>query len=63
MRKFKHVGGFGNETDYIYVDDDGVGFIVLTTGFTYKAELYTLEKCLSFVEKGFWEEVSEEEGD
>lgn len=58
-RKFRHVNGFGDGTDYLEVTEDGKVAIHNSYGLSTEDSVYTLEDCLKFVLEGKWEELEE----
>lgn len=55
LRRFTHVNGFGDHTDYVEVSDDGT-WLVFRDGTREKSN-FTLRECLKWVERGKWKEI------
>lgn len=55
LRRFTHVNGFGDHTDYVEVSDDGT-WLVFRDGTREKSN-FTLRDCLKWVERGKWKEI------
>jgi len=56
-RRFRHVDGFLDETDYVQVDNDGASYIVSKSGFARETWGFDLATCLQYVEAGEWIEL------
>jgi hypothetical protein len=61
IRRFRHVGGFGDETDYVEAMPNGEVFSVRRDGSVSRLHYLTLVDCLDNVIQGFWKEFSFEQ--
>jgi hypothetical protein len=61
VRRFRHIQGFSDSTDYIEVNDSGT-YIVKTNGKRNKAVgCYSVKTCESFCRDGLWVEIAPNE--
>lgn len=53
--KYRKRGGFGDDTDYIEIQEDGEGFIVMKSGRRKPMHWREVRRVEEFVEDGDWE--------
>ena len=61
VRRFVHSTGFGDDTDFVEVRMNKkrpTSWVISKTGIRKRATSFPLSKCLLFVKKGYWKEIS-----
>lgn len=61
VRRFTHVSGYTDETDYIECHPDGKTYLIEKDGTVVNHGYLTFEKCLNEVELGRWKEITNNE--
>lgn len=61
-RRFRHKTGFADGTDYIECRDNGESWLMGKGGLSIgRTKYFSLENCLSAVDRGVWEEITEKD--
>jgi hypothetical protein len=59
IRKFRHVYGFRDSTDFVAIDGSGDSWIANRNGWVRRGVHNYLASALEFVDDGWWVEVTE----
>jgi hypothetical protein len=61
MKRYRRIGGFNDDTDYVELQDDGEGFLVTVTGKRKPMHWREVRNIPFAVEYGDWEEITNDQ--